>query len=170
MRHDPATDEWHTFTGADDPGIEDIRSILAASDGTLWLGGEEGLVRYDGSAWNPPEASGSAPQAVYDLAEAPDGSLWVAADGKLGHLTDGRWSYTTWDSDGWLERVTIGPDGSVWAGYEGLGHYDPASDDWERFTPAEGLGHLIVRAIHVTPEDVVWIGTEGGVSRYVPPE
>jgi len=26
-----------------------------------------------------------------------------------------------------------------------------------------------VRAIYVTPEGVVWIGTEGGVSRYVPP-
>ena len=38
------------------------------------------------------------------------------------------------------------------------------------FTPADGLAHMIVRAIHVTPEGVVWVGTEGGVSRYVPPD
>jgi streptogramin lyase len=107
---------------------------------------------------------------VDDLAEAPDGSLWIAADGELGHLTDGRWSYFAWPSDGWLERVAVGPDGSVWAGHEGLGRYDPASGDWQLFTPADGLAHRIVRAIHVTPEGLVWVGTEGGVSRYVPPD
>jgi serine/threonine protein kinase/ligand-binding sensor domain-containing protein len=170
MRHDPASEEWTTFTGADHPIMEDIWSILATSDGTVWAGGEEGLVRYDGSSWGAPEALGDAPYFVDDLAEAPDGSLWVAADGELGHLADGQWSYSAWDSAGWLESVAIGPDGSVWAGYEGLGRYEPASGDWEMFTPADGLGHRIVRAIHVTPEGVVWIGTEGGVSRYVPPD
>jgi sugar lactone lactonase YvrE len=58
----------------------------------------------------------------------------------------------------------------VWAGHEGLGRYDPASGDWQLFTPADGLAHRIVRDIHVTPEGVVWVGTEGGVSRYVPPD
>jgi ligand-binding sensor domain-containing protein len=75
-----------------------------------------------------------------------------------------------WPSDGWLERVAVGPDGSVWAGYEGLGRYDPVAGNWQMFTPADGLVHSIVRAIHVTPEGVIWIGTEGGVSRYVPPD
>jgi ligand-binding sensor domain-containing protein len=170
MRHDPVTDEWTTFTAADHPIIADIWSILAASDGALWLGGEEGLVRYDGSTWSAPEAVGNAPKYVDDLAEAPDGSLWIAADGELGHLADGRWSYVAWPSDGWLEYLAIGPDGSVWAGYEGLGRYDPASGDWQMFTPDDGLAHLIVRTIHVTPDGVVWVATEGGLSRYVPPD
>jgi serine/threonine protein kinase len=168
MRHNPATDEWTTFTGADHPIIGDIWSVLASSDGTVWLGGEEGVVRYDGSAWSTPAASGGAPQFVYGLAEAPDGSLWIATDGQLGHLADGRWSYLAWPTDDWMERVAAGPDGSVWAGYEGLGRYDPSNGDWQMFTPADGLGHRIVQAIHVTPEGVVWVGTEGGVSRYVP--
>ncbi len=170
MRHDPATDEWTTFTGADHPIIEDMWSLLVSSDGTVWVGGEEELVRYDGSTWSTPVASGSAPHFVDDLAEAPDGSLWVAADGELVHLADGRWSYFEWPSDGWLETVAVGPDGSVWAGYEGLGRYDPAGGDWQMFTPADGLVHWTVQAIHVTPEGVVWVGTEGGVSRYVPPD
>jgi streptogramin lyase len=100
--------------------------------------------------------------------EAPDGSLWFAADGELGHLADGRWSYVAWPSDGWMERVALGPDGSVWAGYEGLGRYDPSTGDWQMFTPADGLGHWYVQAIHVTPDGVVWVGTGAGVSRYVP--
>jgi serine/threonine protein kinase/ligand-binding sensor domain-containing protein len=170
MRHDPATDEWTTFTGADHPIIEAIWSFLVSRDGTVWVGGEEGLVQYDGSTWSTPVASGSAPRLVDDLAEAPDGSLWIAADGELVHLAGGRWSYYAWPSDGWMERVAIGPDGSVWAGYEGLGHFDPVDGGWQIFTPDDGLVHMTVQAIHVTPEGVVWIGTESGVSRYVPPD
>ena len=58
MRHNPATEEWTTFTGADHPIIEDIWSILASSDGTVWLGGERGLVQYDGSTWSHPRGFG----------------------------------------------------------------------------------------------------------------
>jgi serine/threonine protein kinase/ligand-binding sensor domain-containing protein len=170
MRHDPVTNEWTTFTGADHPIIEEIWSILASSDSTVWLGGEEGLVQYDGSTWGTPLASGTAPQFVDDIAEAPDGSLWVAADGELGHLADGRWLYSLWPTEGWLERLAVGPDGSMWAGFEGLGHFNPANGDWQLFTPDDGLAHDHVQSIHVTPEGVVWVGTEGGVSRYVPPD
>ncbi len=167
-RYDPTTEEWTTFTSAEHPIIEEIWSILVASDGGVWVGGEEGLARYDGTTWSNPEAAGDAPRDVSDLAEAPDGSLWIAADGKLGHLADGRWSYFAWPSDDWLEWVAVGPDGSAWTGGVGLGRYDPGSGDWQLYTTADGLAHSIVTAIHVTPEGVVWIGTQGGVSRYVP--
>jgi ligand-binding sensor domain-containing protein len=57
----------------------------------------------------------------------------------------------------------------VWAGGEGLGCYDPATGEWQWYTPADGLVHRLVRSILVTPEGVVWVGTEGGLSRFVPP-
>jgi ligand-binding sensor domain-containing protein len=167
MRHDPARDEWTTFTEADHPILEDIWSILVSSNGTVWLGGEEGIVRYDGASWSTPEAAGTAPQLVDDFAEAPDGSLWAAADGELVHLDADRWSYFSWPSDGWLETVVVAPDGGIWAGYEGLAHFDPASGDWQYFSADDGLVHLIVRAIYVTHDGVVWAGTEAGVSRAV---
>jgi serine/threonine protein kinase/ligand-binding sensor domain-containing protein len=170
LRHDPAGEEWTPFTAADHPIVEDIWSLLAASDGSLWLGGEAGVVHYDGTAWRTPDASGTAPQMIDDLAEAPDGSLWMAADGQLVQLAADRWYSLAWPSDGWLDRVAVGPDGRVWAGGEGLGRYDPASGDWQLFTPADGLVHRLVEAIQVTPGGVVWIGTEAGISRYVPPE
>ena len=170
MRHDPAADEWITFTRADSPILEEIWSYLVSSDGTVWAGGEEGLVHWDGSTWSTPAASGSAPRFVDDLAEAPDGSLWIAADGDLVHLAGGRWLSFTWPTEGWLEKVAVGPDGSVWAGYEGLGRYDPNSGDWQILTTADGLVNTIVQDILVTPEGVVWVGTQGGVSRFVPPD
>ena len=168
MRYDPATGEWITFTGADHPFLDDIWCFLSASDGTLWVGGEQGLVQYDGTTWSTHWASGGTPQFVDHIAEGPDGMLWVAADGELGHLAGGRWTYVSWPGEGWIETLAFAPDGSIWAGYEGLGRYDPASDTWQIFTTADGLVHMSVLAIHVTPDGVVWVGTEGGVSRYVP--
>jgi ligand-binding sensor domain-containing protein len=170
MRHDPAADEWTTFTGDDAPVIEGTWTILAARDGNVWFGGEEGLLHYDGHRWGPPEASGEAPQYVSGLAEAPDGSLWVAADGKLVHLAGAQWWYFAPSGDGWWQKVAVGPDGRVWAGGEGLVCHDPATGEWQSYTTADGLAHHYVRSIHVTPEGVVWVGTEGGLSRFVPPD
>jgi hypothetical protein len=49
-----------------------------------------------------------------------------------------------------------------------VGRFDPADGTWQHFSPDDGLVHGIVRSLHITPEGVVWIGTEAGVSRYVP--
>ncbi len=170
VRHDPDTDDWTTFTGADHPVLADIRSLCVSTDGTVWVGGGEALIRYDGSTWSTPQASGSPPTYIDDIVEGPDGSLWVAADGELYHLADGRWDHFAWPSEGWMQRVAVGPDGSVWGGGMGLGRLDPASRTWQLLSPGAGRATLEVLAIHVTPEGVVWIGTGGGAIRYVPPE
>jgi serine/threonine protein kinase/ligand-binding sensor domain-containing protein len=168
VRSEPSTEEWMVFSGDDHPSLEDVSVGLIASDGTFWLGGGEGLARFDGSGWSTLVASGEAPDWVDDMAEAPDGSLWVAADGELYHLADGQWSRFNWPGDGWIERVAVAPDGSVWVGYEGLGRFDPSNGAWQIFTTDDGLIHPEVRAIYVTPDGVVWVGTSGGVSRFVP--
>jgi ligand-binding sensor domain-containing protein len=169
MRHDPATDAWTAFTAADHPVLEEVDALLASSDGALWVGGEEALVRYDGSDWGAPAASGGPLEYVSDIAEAPDGSPWVVADGALYHLDGDQWVRFDWPSDGWMETLVVGPDGTVWVGDDGLGYLDPSSGTWEILTTIDGLVHHRVRAIHVTPEGVVWIGTMGGISRYTPP-
>jgi ligand-binding sensor domain-containing protein len=168
LRYDPASGQWTSFTGDDHPILADVWAILATSDGLFWAAGAEGVVQYDGHSWAAPQASGTQPEWIDDLAEAPDGSLWLASDGELVHLAGGQWTYVPWPSDGWLQRLAVAPDGSVWAGYDGLGRYDPATGNWQLFTTADGLGHMLVQDVHVTPEGVVWVGTLSGVSRYAP--
>jgi ligand-binding sensor domain-containing protein len=170
VRHDPATGEWTTFNADDHPILMDVYAFHVAGDGTVWVGGEEALIRYDGSGWSVPAASGDPPTYVSGIDSAPEGELWVVADGALYHLDRNQWHHYHRPDDGWIERVTVGPDGTVWVGYEGLGRFDPASGDWQVFTMDEGLVHWNVQAIYVTPTSVVWVGTVGGVSRYVLPE
>jgi ligand-binding sensor domain-containing protein/tRNA A-37 threonylcarbamoyl transferase component Bud32 len=174
IRHDPATDEWTTFTAAEHPVFENVNTVYVTSDGTVWVGGDYGLVRYDGSDWGMPDATGEAPKGgeegnVDAIAEAPDGSLWVVSHGALYRLDGGQWSRFEWP-DNWIGTMTVGPDGMVWVGQENLGHFDPSNGAWQSLTPADGLVSHSVQAIYVTPVGVVWVGTGGGVSRYVPGE
>jgi ligand-binding sensor domain-containing protein len=170
MRHDPATDEWTLFTAADHPALAMVTTAFVASDGTVWAGGSDGVIRYDGIGWSVPDASGDPPELVSGIAEAPDGSLWVVADGILYQLDGDQWRRFPWPGEGWAERVDVGPDGVVWVGYDGLGRFDPQSGAWKIYTTDDGLLHPVVLAIRVTPDGVVWVGTVGGVSRFVPEE
>ena len=168
MRQDPVLDEWTTFTVADHPILENVWALLPASDGTVWVGGEDGLIRYDGEDWSVVRAERNGPDGyINDIKEASDGSLWMVADGELYHNDGGRWDRFSWPGGAWFDKLAIGPDGSVWVGSQGLGRFDPSSGSWETFTTADGLGHSYVQTIHVTPDGVVWVGTLGGVSRFV---
>jgi len=171
-RHDPAADEWTTFAGADLPGFEYVNVVHVAPDGTAWAGGMGGLVYYDGRQWRVPEAAGDAPAAgedseVHDLATSPDGALWVAGGEALYRLDGAQWTQFQWP-DHWVDTVAVGPDGIIWAGAEGLGRLDPSAGTWQTLTPADGLVNPQVNAILVTPAGVVWVGTDAGVSRFVP--
>jgi serine/threonine protein kinase/ligand-binding sensor domain-containing protein len=168
LRHDAASGEWTHFDDADYPGLEDVEMLYVTRDGTLLVNRDDALIRYDGSEWRalPLEQV----ENVGEITAAPDGSPWIVADGDLYHLEGERWARFGWPGGGWIESVAIGADGSVWAGHEGLGRLDPTSGEWQLFTSADGLIDDYVQAIYVTSEGVVWVGTAGGVSRYVPEE
>jgi ligand-binding sensor domain-containing protein len=175
IRHDLATDDWIAFTPADHPALEDPSAFYVTADGTVWVGNDYGLATYDGSGWRESDAPGDAPPTgggeadLHGIAQAPDGSLWVLAIGDLYHLDEAGWSRFSWP-DAWIKRMAVSPDSTVWVGAEDLGHFDPSTGAWQTFTTADGLVHQDVEAIYVTAEGDVWIGTEAGLSRYVPPE
>ena len=174
IRHDPVGDEWTTFTAADHPMLEDVYQVHVAGDGTVWAGGDYGLVGYDGTEWRSPVVAadgspiGGEHGDVHGIVESPDGSLWVLADGDLYHL-DGAWRRLDWPGE-YVVSIAVGPDGTIWVGHETLSRFNPSTEEGRTVTTADGLVHRDVQAIHVTPAGVVWIGTSGGVSRYAPEE
>ena len=67
-----------------------VNAIVQTRDGFLWVGTEEGLLRFDGRHFAPvvflPQAS---PVSVSTLAEAPDGALWVGTRAGLARIQSG---------------------------------------------------------------------------------
>src|SRR5262245_51511345 len=59
------------------------KSMAQTADGSLWLGNEFGLMRFDGvdvRPWVPPPGSSLPGTSVVKLLAARDGSLWIGTD------------------------------------------------------------------------------------------
>jgi ligand-binding sensor domain-containing protein/tRNA A-37 threonylcarbamoyl transferase component Bud32 len=160
---------------------DSIHALLAASDGSLWVGTDKGVDRLgpDG-AWE--HFSTGHPftenlSYVTDLAEAADGAIWVSTDGEcecVHRFAEGKWQLLS-NGDpgvklprGTIVVITPMPDGSVWFGgyYSGAARFDGKT--WTLFRTQDGLIHPSVTDIYQDKDGVVWFATEGGVTRYVP--
>ena len=121
-------ENWTRQTGLP---AEKISSIAQTKDGFLWLGTQNGLVRFDGLEFKTvpidlPQAQG---QEVRKLCQASDGGLWFGIqDGGFGHydgrrfspLGDARWAASGMNASALMEAR----DGTVWTGAQlGLGHW-----------------------------------------------
>jgi diguanylate cyclase (GGDEF)-like protein len=152
----------------------DVRAVLALKSGEVLAATQAGqLARLDGrpgrelatlGVWGRERRS-----VVEIMAEAPDGSLWMAAAGRLEHRgPDGR-LLRDWALDGGrAQQLLLRADGSVWLGMqEGLyrlaGVSAPAP---VRVHPAGELRlHGGVYVLRQAPDGRLWVGGQQGLYR-----
>jgi signal transduction histidine kinase/ligand-binding sensor domain-containing protein/CheY-like chemotaxis protein len=148
-----------------------VQAILQTRDGYVWLGTEEGLVRFDGVRFevfnriNTPELPG---KDVKSLFEAADGTLWIGMAGGLARLKDGRfsgYSLTTGLQHDWISVVTGDRDGNIWLGTFGGGLLRFKDGRSTAFTSHNGLADNFVWAVTAGRDGSIWIGTQGGLTR-----
>ena len=159
-------DAWDSDTGLPQ---NTVGPILQTRDGYLWLGTQEGLVRFDGVRFTVFDTRNTAALKdgwVQSLCQARDGTLWVGTLRGLVRLQNGE--FRGWPSDS-LSEATIqalfeSQDGSLWVGSDrGLsrirgGREDPA--------PAQGrFSGVSVRAIAEDREGSLWIASQRGLAR-----
>ena len=81
-------ESWGIFTtGNSLLPSDDVRNVMCSQRGDLWIGTRGGgMCRYDGENWElfPP---GDYPENVGEIAEAPDGSIWMLTSFGLMHYT-----------------------------------------------------------------------------------
>ena len=68
-------------------------AITQTKDGQLWIGGEGGLLRFDGVQfvpWSPPEGNHLPGNRIFGLLGASDGSLWIETGSGLARWQDGK--------------------------------------------------------------------------------
>jgi streptogramin lyase len=107
-----------------------LGSLVATPDGTVWgVHGEQGLVRFDGEAWE--QVAGPNGQPVHgSLTVAPDGALWASGPGTLARF-DGR-DWTVYPPVEGARAMAVAPapqgstSGTVWLGTNhGVVAFDP---------------------------------------------
>lgn len=107
----------HTAWRVQDGSINIGSSITQTTDGYLWLGTPEGLLRFDGIKFVPFSIPG------FDLAKltytyllgARDGSLWIGTRVGLGRLKDGefRWYSNPTQRSG-ISAILEDHEGTIW--------------------------------------------------------
>jgi signal transduction histidine kinase/CheY-like chemotaxis protein/ligand-binding sensor domain-containing protein/HPt (histidine-containing phosphotransfer) domain-containing protein len=159
-----------------------VRSILVASDESIWFGRQEGGVsRLQDGTWTTFDEQSALPdKRVNALLEtrAPEGSpvVWVGTDRGLARLAGEQWS--RFDAQSGLpdDRVTSlvetkDSDGSsvVWVGTDkGLARFK--AGEWKTFDRRDGLLRERITSLLATTEEdgksFLWTGTADGLERF----
>ncbi|HUQ52207.1 MAG TPA: two-component regulator propeller domain-containing protein, partial [Gammaproteobacteria bacterium] len=164
-----------------------VMTTLQDSQGFVWLGTEDGLVRFDGRELyryaRSRTESGSLPgNYVWQIAEDAATNLWIALNdsglAKWDRRTDRFTSYRHDDSDprslasDRVRTVLLDGKGSVWIGTfdAGVDVLDPSSGSIEHLRhDANNAGSLAsdrVVTLMLDRAGDVWIGTDHGLNRW----
>ncbi len=162
--------QWHgrTFNRltTSDPSLHsaNLHSVLAARDGSSWVGGADGILRFK-SPLDPDiqsEPLALPGKEVTALAEGRSGRIWSGtADGDLWCRSGTNWQRLT----NFQHAVTaLVPDQeeTMWVGTDGGGVFQWTPRAVSRLDKDNGLLSDMIRTLHLDGEGVLWIGTAGG--------
>ncbi|MBK9087539.1 MAG: hypothetical protein IPL90_00170 [Holophagales bacterium] len=147
-----------------------VQTVLRGRDGYLWLGTQEGLVRFDGARFTTYDRR-STPElkhnSIISLAEAPDGTLWAGTNGGgiLCRHRDGTFS-TIGSAEGLgsliVWSIAFDAAGDAWVGGDGNAVQRLTGGCVvQRIGTREGLPIEQVRVLAFDPSGALWVGTTG---------
>lgn len=172
------------LTTADGLPQGSVLATIQDSQGFIWFGTEDGLVRYDGQqlvrySYSPTAHRGIPGNYIYQLAEGPRHDLWIAIKGggvaRWNRLRD---DFTNYRHDpknpgslasDVVRTLLIDEQGKVWVGTSdaGLDLLDPTSQRITHFrhSPADpaSLAADQVTALAEDRAGNLWVGTSDGL-------
>lgn len=150
-----------------------VHTIVQTRDGYLWMGTQQGLVRFDGVRFtlfrgtNTPQMRADHVSALH---ETKDGTLWVGTyGGGLLSLKAGRFhAYTTADglSGDTVVALAEDADRALWVATHTEGISRLTASGFATYSAADGLGSAVVTSVIVDATGAVWAGTSSGLSRF----
>ncbi|HJW96330.1 MAG TPA: two-component regulator propeller domain-containing protein [Thermoanaerobaculia bacterium] len=145
-----------------------INALVQTSDGYLWMGTEEGLVRFDGMRFIVSDHQ-SAPALrtpfISGLYEAPDKTLWIGTyGGGVARLRNGQIESLHPEILGSdrIREFHTARNGAVYVATAGGGVLRIDGDNVTRFTTKDGLPSDRIWSIVDDGDGGWWVATHGG--------
>jgi signal transduction histidine kinase/ligand-binding sensor domain-containing protein/DNA-binding response OmpR family regulator/HPt (histidine-containing phosphotransfer) domain-containing protein len=146
-----------------------VQAIAQTPDGYLWIGTQEGLVRFDGTQFSlfdrrstPELTTNSVVALLADL----DGTLWIGTNGGgLLRMKGGRFEPLGPESGlTGLKIQALARDGrgGLWVGTIDQGLFRFEGSRFRRPAGVDAMKGFIVTALCVDRAGVLWVGTNGG--------
>ncbi len=158
----------------DDQGLpqNDVLAIMPTRDGYLWLGTEEGLVRFDGVhfvGFDSRSTSGLKNNTITALFEDRDKNLWIGTLGGLFRMTRGVISaYPVPEklSGRCVTAFHQDREGGLWVATDGGGVGRLLNGQFTVYTTRNGLARDAVFSISGGRDGSVWLGSHGGLNQW----
>ena len=189
-RYEAGRARWTTFAHQELSDLVFVSSSqgnrnLSVIGNDVWIGKQDGVVRFDGSTWTKMSHRDGLPDGrIATVFKAADGALWMAGqhDGRSaavrfppGRVRDGGRLFT--EEDGFVgPNIYTGlgaSNGDVWLGVKGLGssrsqngvlRYD--GEEWTGSGPDKNGRRCVIYELAESHDGTVWAGTILGLHRY----
>ncbi|MEJ5199303.1 MAG: two-component regulator propeller domain-containing protein, partial [Anaerolineae bacterium] len=147
-----------------------VHAMTFAADGSLWVGTQAGVSRYDEETWHTVRDEMVLGQRINTVMMDSDGRTWIGTEfGGLLSWDGQNWEQTTTDAGLFDNRVlTLYQDtrGRIWIATEtGIG-YRTLAGKMVSMTVAFGAGRLPVYSIAQDAAGGLVFGARGGASRF----
>ena len=171
-----AVHQYTDETWASEQGLpqNSIHAIAQTKDGYLWLGTQEGLVRFNGrnfTVFDKRNTEALKANQVMALGAARDGSLWVSLEtGGLVHFENGRFErfgVAQGLPSNRLSHLLEDRRGALWiVTADGAGLVRREGGSFRTFTRKDGLPTALVRSVAEDAGGAIWAGTALGPARF----
>jgi ligand-binding sensor domain-containing protein/signal transduction histidine kinase len=155
-----------------------VLSLLDDGEGDIWIGTQGGLLRLSPSAAVTANTADGTPQSINTIYQDPSGTLFVAAlNGRLYRVTNQMLTGVDLPPGAQglpVRNVFRDSTGALWMGTDGQGALRIsdagsgrlANSPMVRFSRNDGMVNDFVRAFAEDRDGGIWIGTDGGLSRW----
>jgi ligand-binding sensor domain-containing protein len=167
----PVTELVHRMYSAEDGLPQNSgRALIQTSDGFLWIGTQDGLVRFDGEAFhvfdkdNTPELHHND---ITALLQTSDSTLWIGTYNGLTSCKNG--IFRSHPTNAGREHEVIRAlaedhTGTLWIGTMNAGVHSYKSGAYAYTGTAQGLTSNATFALACDKDGSIWVGTEKGVN------
>jgi signal transduction histidine kinase/ligand-binding sensor domain-containing protein/CheY-like chemotaxis protein len=172
--HKPISQYLHTVWRSED-GLpqNSIQAMLRTKDGYLWIGTQEGLVRFNGlefKVFNKSTTDAIRHNDIRTLFEDSDGALWIGTfGGGLVRYKDGEFkNYSTHHglSNNSITSIVQDHSGNLWVGTtDGLNEF--VDGKISVFNKKNGLADAAIHTIAEDAEGRLVVGTSSGLDLIV---
>lgn len=170
-----ATHNGQTWTQTEYPHCEaqgDIRRLIHAPDGTLWLITTESIGIYEKTpegVWHhhtPPEA----PAPPESIVRTPNGNIWLGGWYGLRQYNpkEKKWEIITAHTGltSYIDALHAAPNGDLWVGTRLYGIFHFNGQTWKQYNVADGIADINIVHIFSSPNHTIWAVTRNGISHF----